>query len=146
MFTARRSGRLGAMWAMLGRRSVVWISLGVVLAAGAGASVLFGRERRGVEGDASVASFFAGGCDGVNAPGCKSLGLLVDQGPEVIKDEAPAASPSAKARGGDTGRYVNLGFLVEEERGGDQDEARAADLFAKACDGGDARGCFKLGV
>lgn len=40
----------------------------------------------------------------------------------------------------------SLGVLFENGREVDKDEARAAALYTKACDGGVALGCFKLGM
>jgi TPR repeat protein len=40
----------------------------------------------------------------------------------------------------------NLGALFLQGRGVSKDEARAAALFTKVCEGGEATGCFNLGV
>lgn len=38
-----------------------------------------------------------------------------------------------------------LGEMYEDGKGVKQDYFKAAKLYQKACDGGDARGCFNLG-
>nr|MDQ3032567.1 sel1 repeat family protein [Myxococcota bacterium] len=40
----------------------------------------------------------------------------------------------------------NLGYMLAHGRGVAADVARAAELYQRACDGGDAMGCSNLGL
>jgi TPR repeat protein len=75
--------------------------------------------------------------------------LLAGCGPAQVSPALPSpalpSSPEDACNAGDARSCFDLGFRFSEGRGVGKDEARAAALFTKACEGGEAQGCCNLG-
>ena len=91
---------------------------------------------------------FQKACDLKHAEACIRLASLYYEGKEVPKDlgrAAPPAHPVLRRR--DRARLRDAGRHDPRRRGrAPRTPKRAAQLFQKACDGGEAAGCGELGV
>jgi TPR repeat protein len=81
------------------------------------------------------------GCEGGNALGCTNLAVMYWEG-TLPKDDARAVEFFRKGcEGADPGGCLGLGFMYEKGQGVEQDTERAADLYQRACEAGNARSC-----
>lgn len=86
-------------------------------------------------------------CDGGDAAGCGSLGLMYQNGQGVTRDEFKAVSLYRKAcDNGNARGCTDLGWMTELGRGAGKDPKTAVSLYRKACDAKDPMGCEHLGV
>lgn len=85
-------------------------------------------------------------CDGGDATACHGLGLMLQSGLKVPKDEKKAVAVFTKACGaGDGAACASLaGVYMNGEEGQKPDPAKAASFYRKACDGGEAVSCADL--
>jgi len=89
----------------------------------------------------AVAAFRAA-CDAEDALECAYLGIALEQGQGVARDEAAAARAYARAcEGGAALGCFNLGGLYREGRGVTRSAAKARAHYRRACDLGDEGGC-----
>jgi TPR repeat protein len=101
----------------------------------------------GVEEDfAKAATLYRQGCDAGDARGCSNLGQIYVVG--KFESAHPGEIFRAPCEGGrEFGCIFMMGDEVGPHKAGgfEKDDAQAAVLYRKACDGGDAPGCGNLG-
>jgi TPR repeat protein len=112
---------------------------------------LMADEGRGMERDvARAVESYIPACEKGNFQACTNLGYLVDEGsgPAAASGAAELYQRACDGDGcaaGDPTGCNNLAVLVRDGRGVEQDKARAADLFERACLGRFAGSCAELG-
>jgi TPR repeat protein len=101
------------------------------------------------DGDPSMASgFYRRACDAAYAPGCNNLAWLYLSGRGVPKDHPQAMrlfsyaydAAQIACHRGDPSSCLLAGELLQDGHV-DRDGANAVAFFARACDGGEKRGC-----
>lgn len=123
-----------------------------LLAIGTEVNIPFGQKNISIgesvkQDKLKAAELFKKSCDGGEAEGCHSLGLVYSKGEGIKQDKLKAAELFKKACDGENpGGCFNLGVMYDKGEKVKQDKLKAVELYKKACDGGDAKGCNNLGL
>ncbi len=96
--------------------------------------------------DAKARELLTKACDGGDAKGCVSLGVLQKEGRGGAKDAAAAVkSFDSGCKSADAMGCNLLGIAYRTGDGATKDDAKAAAAFRQACDGGNDHACATLG-
>lgn len=98
----------------------------------------------GVEGDMNRAmDLFAVACERGDAKSCGLIGSIMVAG-ERFADGALFLDQACKLE--DYSACGDLGTMYARGQGVEKNDMRATALFAKACNGGSAQGCYQMGA
>ena len=98
---------------------------------------------------AAAAAIFKKNCESGYGDSCDAIGVLHVEGDGVAKDPLLAVRYLQRGCEGpdrSVNACVNLALRYQHGQGVVRDQSRAAAIFRKACDGGEARGCMGLGM
>lgn len=84
-------------------------------------------------------ALLSGACEAGAGDGCASLGVLT-----VQSDKARARELFEQGCALDAASCQNLAYMLDTGDGVPEDDARAAELYARACDAGTAWSCYDL--
>ncbi len=93
-----------------------------------------------------AAQLYEAACEAKSALGCRNIGLFYNLGTGVFRNYIKAVAFYREACKLKKVYCTYLGYMYDHGQGVEEDDQRAADLYAKSCGAGDARGCASLGT